>query len=88
VVGLSVGAKLITAPAAFIARYFGWSEWGMGDWSIHFGSWSLATPASMVGALLMVALGIVVLTALMHAARGIARGHARLAKALLVEPGA
>jgi hypothetical protein len=27
-------------------------------------------------------------TALMHAARAIARGHARLAKALLVVPGA
>jgi hypothetical protein len=35
-----------------------------------------------------VVLGVVILTLLMHAARGIIRGHARLAKALLVEPGA
>jgi len=34
------------------------------------------------------AAGIAIVTLLMHAARGIARGHARLAKALLVEPGA
>jgi hypothetical protein len=34
------------------------------------------------------AAGVVVLALLMHAARWIARGHARMAKALLVEPGA
>jgi hypothetical protein len=34
------------------------------------------------------ALGIVILALLLHAARWLARGHARLAKALLVEPGA
>jgi hypothetical protein len=33
-------------------------------------------------------LGIVMLALVLHAARGIARGHARLAKTLLVEPGA
>jgi hypothetical protein len=31
---------------------------------------------------------VVVLTAVMHTARGVVRMHARLAKALLVEPGA
>jgi hypothetical protein len=31
--------------------------------------------------------GVLILTILMHLARGIAHGHARLAKALLVEPG-
>jgi hypothetical protein len=30
--------------------------------------------------------GIVILALILHAARAIARGHARLAKALLVEP--
>jgi hypothetical protein len=31
--------------------------------------------------------GVLILTILMHFARGVGRGHARLAKALLVEPG-
>jgi hypothetical protein len=33
-------------------------------------------------------LGVVILALLLHAVRWVARGHARLAKALLVEPGA
>jgi hypothetical protein len=32
--------------------------------------------------------GVLVLTLLMHLGRGLARAHARLAKTLLVEPGA
>jgi hypothetical protein len=32
-------------------------------------------------------LGVLILTLLLHAVRWLARGHARLAKALLVEPG-
>jgi len=32
--------------------------------------------------------GVVILARSLHAARGIARGHARFANALLVEPGA
>ena len=47
-----------------------------------------AGKSSLLGALLCMALGIVILTLLLHAVRWIARGHARLAKALLVEPGA
>jgi hypothetical protein len=41
-----------------------------------------------VGALVYTIAGIALLALVLHAARGIARGHARLAKALLVEPGA
>jgi hypothetical protein len=41
----------------------------------------------LLGALFSMVLGIVILTLLLHAVRWIARSHARLAKALLVEPG-
>jgi len=42
---------------------------------------------SLLSALLLGVLGVLIITLLMHVARGVARGHARLAKALLVEPG-
>jgi hypothetical protein len=45
------------------------------------------SPASFLGALFSMVLGVVILTLLLHAVRWIARSHARLAKALLVEPG-
>jgi uncharacterized membrane protein len=92
VVGLSVGVKLSLAPVVFIGERLGWlgnlaDFWGTGwNWGHHWGPFE--GTGSAVGALLKFAIGIFVLTALMHLARGIARGHARLAKALLVEPGA
>jgi len=43
---------------------------------------------SLLGSLVLGVLGALTVTLLMHVARGVARGHARLAKALLVEPGA
>ena len=46
------------------------------------------SPGSLIGSLFLMVLGIVILALLMHAARWIARGHARLAKLLLVEPNA
>ena len=55
---------------------------------IHIDERSVGTPHSLILSLVHLVLGVVILTLLMHAARGIARGHARLAKALLVEPGA
>src|SRR6201999_1884159 len=45
------------------------------------------TTHSWIGSLFMFAIGVIVLTLLMHVARGIGRGHARLAQALLVEAG-
>jgi hypothetical protein len=83
VVGLSAGLRLVTAPFFAIGWQFGWfpdSEWGW--WTHHW-----YYPESLVGSVIMLALGVLVLTLLMHIARGIGRGHARLAKALLVEPG-
>jgi uncharacterized membrane protein len=43
---------------------------------------------SLLVSLLIGIVGVLLLTLLMHLARGLARAHARLAKALLVEPGA
>ncbi len=93
-VGLSLGLKLVTAPVVMLGDHFGWidSDWIGGPfvfhhhWGAHDGS-MIPSFGSWVGSLIMLALGVVVLTALMHLARGIGRGHARLAKALLVEPG-
>jgi hypothetical protein len=84
--GLSIGLKLSTAPLAVLGEDLGWFgpdypnglPFVMGHHRMHING---------IESLFMVALGVVVLTALMHLARGIVRGHARLAKALLVEPG-
>jgi hypothetical protein len=55
---------------------------------IQVGGFGYGSPHSVVGALFSMVFGVVILALTLHAARGIARGHARLAKALLVEPGA
>jgi Putative sensor len=91
VVGLSIGVNLTLAPFAVLGERLGWLDdynshgvptLSLGDHVIRM------TDTSWPGALLMLALGILVVTATMHIARGTVRGHARLAKALLVEPGA
>jgi uncharacterized membrane protein len=88
IVGLAVGLRLLVAPVIYAGLVLGWfppgAQWGVLD----INDWSIGTPDTVIGALVEVVLGVVILTLLMHAARGIARGHARLAKALLVEPGA
>jgi hypothetical protein len=89
-VGLSIGVNLSLAPFAVLGENLGWLDdydahgipFAMGDHMIRL------THTSWVGSLFMLALGVVVLTATLHVARGVVRGHARLAKLLLVEPGA
>jgi hypothetical protein len=82
IVGVSVGSALLFAPLWEGAKLLGFDLPG----GIQFGSdeatlqW-IATP---VGLLLMFIVGLVLLTTTMHVARGIGRGHARIAKALLV----
>jgi uncharacterized membrane protein len=88
-VGLSVGVNLALAPFAVLGQTFGWI--GSDDAGVPFAlshHWIRLANHSWLGSLFMFAAGIIVLTLLMHLARGIGRGHARLAKALLVEPGA
>lgn len=91
IVGLAGGIELASAPLMVLASALGLlgNEWQL---QVALGDWT--TPAqyggtvSVLVSLLLLAIGILILTLLMHAARGIAWGHARLAKALLVEPGA
>jgi len=56
-------------------------------WDVHFGNDLLNDHAGASSVVLFV-LGVLLLTVLMHLARGVARLHVRFAKALLVEPGA
>jgi Putative sensor len=93
-VGLSVSLKLVTAPVVMLGEHFGWieSDWLGGPFVFHHGwntdhSWMELSLGSWIGSLFMLALGVLALTVLMHVARAVGRGHARLAKALLVEPG-
>ena len=84
-VGLSVGLSFTAAPLLAAFHRFGWISGGL-DWNgLEFGPHRAVSP---IGALLLFILGIAVLTALMHTARAIGRLHGRLAKALLVKPGA
>ncbi|HEY6924837.1 MAG TPA: sensor domain-containing protein [Steroidobacteraceae bacterium] len=88
VLGLSAGLHLAFAPVVALAATFGLMQdsW---DWPFFMGPhWMDAGFGTWVGSLFMCAAGVVILTLTMHLARGVARGHARLAKALLVESGA
>jgi hypothetical protein len=87
-IGLSIGVNLTLAPFAVMGRALGLI--GDDPAGIPFAighHWIRLTGHSWVGSLFMFVIGVFVLTLLMHVARGIGRGHARLAKALLVEPG-
>jgi hypothetical protein len=78
VVGLSLGLSCILAPLVGILEHVGFVH-------AHLTmepAWLAATlPLGVVGIF-----GVVVLTTLLHLARGIGRMHARIAKALLVTP--
>lgn len=85
-VGLTVGLELAAAPVLMLVISLGWlgKEFG---YEVSLGSWTLPAAASIPVCLLLLAAGVVILTALLHLARAITVGHARLAKALLVVPG-
>ncbi|MDB6090084.1 MAG: hypothetical protein JWN85_2868 [Gammaproteobacteria bacterium] len=89
VVGISVGMNLTLAPFVVLGQALGWfgdeAFWPPFAFGPH---WIVLSASSWIGSLFLLVIGIVVLTLLMHLARGIGRAHARLAKALLVEPGA
>jgi Putative sensor len=80
VVGLSVSLAFIFAPLVDLAGHYGWFDQA-GDVSLN-PAW-LGTLWAMP---LMVLAGVVLLTLLMHLARGVGRLHAMYAKALLVAP--
>jgi hypothetical protein len=85
VTGLAISLSLALSPVVVVGKDLGWFPPGFSA-GIQFGD--VDFPQSIVGALIAMAIGVLLVTAVMHAARWIARGHARLAKALLVEPGA
>jgi uncharacterized membrane protein len=85
VTGLAISLSLALSPVVVLGKDLGWFPPGFSA-GIQFGD--VDFPQSIVGALIAMAIGVLLVTAVMHAARWIARGHARLAKALLVEPGA
>ena len=86
VIGLALSLPLVLAPLGVLGHDLGWFP----PWfapGIQLDDWHY-TPESFIGALVCMVLGVLLLTVLMHFARWLARGHARLAKALLVEPAA
>lgn len=88
VTGLAVGLAFTSLPLLMLARWLGWdANATVFSDDAHIGGWALSDH-SMVSALVLGALGVLIVTLLMHAARAIGRGHAHLAKALLVVPGA
>jgi uncharacterized membrane protein len=88
VTALSVGLAFAATPLLVVAQRLGLlTQATVLSEDMRLGDIALA-PHSLLSALLLGVLGVLIVTLLMHVARGVARGHARLAKALLVEPGA
>lgn len=88
VTALAMGLALTSLPFLVVARWFGWpADASVFSDDVRFGGWALSDH-SMISALILGALGVLIVTLFMHAARAVGRGHAHLAKALLVVPGA
>jgi uncharacterized membrane protein len=89
VVGISLAGGLIAAPLALIAGRLGWLPFDAGVVinppveATDLAAWF----DSPLGSIVAVALGIVILTVLMHVARGLGRAQVALARGLLVRPG-
>lgn len=84
VTGLAMGAAFVLTPFAVLAEHLGW--FGSG-WGPQFGN-DFLNDHNAASSVVLFVLGVVLVTLLMHLARGVARMHVRLAKALLVESGA
>jgi len=82
VTGVSTGLGLAAAPFIALADWLGGPEWAG---HIHLGVAWLENP---LGYVLCGIVGVLLLTGVMHLVRGVGRMHARMAKALLVTPGA
>jgi uncharacterized membrane protein len=85
VVGVSVSLAFIAAPVLETIRAFGGldPDSALGRGGINIEPVWLSSPA---GLLLCLIAGVLLLTLTLHASRGIARGHATLAKTMLVLP--
>ncbi len=84
IAGISLGLSLVFAPIARMGQYMGWWLAWQDHETINFDPVWLDTP---FGWFLCVILGIVILTTLLHLARGLVGVHARTAKTLLVAQG-
>jgi uncharacterized membrane protein len=87
VCGLTIGVRAALAPVVLVSHYLGWLPSVFPVDMITVEEWGVHSPHTLLGALFVMAIGVLILTLTLHAARGIARAHARLAKALLVELG-
>lgn len=82
VVGLAVGVSFTAAPIIDAAQRIGLIDSAVSVYGSGMPRW-VASPA---GDVLLFVVGIVIVTVLMHLARGVGRMHARLAKSLLAKP--
>jgi len=82
VAALAVALRLALAPLVLVVGDLGLLPVSGGMMQID--DFSYGSPQSVLAALVCIALGVVILALILHAARWIGRGHARLAKALLV----
>jgi uncharacterized membrane protein len=88
VIGIASSAALIGTPLTLFAHHFAWIDFSLND-HVYWPpgeSWSPDHP--LFASVLLLALGVLLLTVLLHLARGLVRIHARLAKSMLVVPGA
>ena len=88
ITGLAVGVSFIGAPLALLAQRLGFSHLNFTLGEIYSDGYSYSLDHSWLAALLLFVAGVVILTTLMHFARWVVKSHARLAKSLLVVPGA
>jgi hypothetical protein len=81
VVGISFAGALVVGPFLVLAQHIGW------DFNDGISVMQPAILAAPLVSPITIALGVVIMTALLHAARGIGRAQVALARALLVKPG-
>jgi uncharacterized membrane protein len=92
ITGLSVSAAFIGMPLLLLAQRLGWSHFDFADDITIAGvpgiPDSIPSDHPIFASVLLFVAGLIILTTLMHLARALVRGHASLAKSLLVVPGA
>jgi hypothetical protein len=81
IAGISIGVALIAGPFLVMAQHLGW------DFNNGISVMQPELLAAPLVAPFTIALGVLILTLLMHAARGIGRVQVALARTLLVKPG-
>jgi uncharacterized membrane protein len=86
VTGLALGLRLAFAPVILLGHGLGWFPLQFSHEMLAVDGFGYDSPASILGALFCMVFGVLILALLLHVVRWLARGHARLAKALLVEP--